>query len=213
MQKPVRTLSFPQNFSLGRLYARDEYVDELLIGEATGDLCVDADARLTLKIRTDVKLDLSSLTSFEPDSLFALSLANTQITDEQLKYVAHLSKLKSLYLQHTNLKGWGFVHLRGLTSLRNLSLWWTKVTDEYFIYLSELVSLEALNLSSTRITDHALSHLQNLAKLENLDLWGTNTGDKCLNYLKAMPSLTVLGLANTRITDAGLAHLSQLPLR
>src|SRR5262249_43065413 len=145
MQKPSRTLSFSQNCSLGRLYARDDYVEELLIGEAIGDLCVDADRLLTLKVRTDVKLDLSPLASLAPDSLFTLSLANSQITDEDLKHVGHLSELKSLYLQHTNLKGWGFVYLRDFALLKNLSLWWTKVTDEYFVNLSKLSSLEALN--------------------------------------------------------------------
>src|SRR6516225_3016032 len=103
MQNTHRTLSFPENYSLGRLYVKDEYVDELLIGEAKGSVLVGFDAHVTLKARTDIKLDLSPLSSLESDSLYSLSLANTQITDEQLKHVAHLNKLRSLHLQHTNL--------------------------------------------------------------------------------------------------------------
>src|SRR5262249_29708439 len=154
-----------------------EYVDELLIGEAKGPVSVEVDARVTLKVRTDLKLDLSPLASLDADSLYSLSLANTQVTDEQLKHLGHLNRLRALHLQHTNLKGWGFVHIKDFSYLRNLTFWWTKVTDEYFEYLSNLNSLEALNLSSTNITDQALSHLQDLPNLEDIDLWGTHAGD------------------------------------
>ncbi|WP_421021777.1 hypothetical protein, partial [Klebsiella pneumoniae] len=84
-------LSFPRDFSLGRLYIKDEYVDSLYIGDAQGEVPVPASEKLYLKIRTDCKVNLKPLSELAPDSLFSLSLANSQIDDAQLEHIGHLS--------------------------------------------------------------------------------------------------------------------------
>ncbi len=63
-------------------------------------------------------------------SLTRLYLRGTRITDDGLKHLIGLTKLKKLDLVETGITDAGLVHLRGLSSLKNLSLTKTRVTNE-----------------------------------------------------------------------------------
>jgi hypothetical protein len=111
------------------------------------------------------------------------------VTDEGLRHLAGLKKLKALALLYPEpgaIDGSGLAGLAGLTNL------------------------ESLELNHTDITDAALVHLRGLKKLKKLKLTETPVGDAGIKNLTGLNALDELWIENTQVTDAGLAHLKAL---
>jgi hypothetical protein len=108
--------------------------------------------------------DYSTLQS-RPD-VVVLQMANPDVTDETLDYLA------------------------GMAQLRNLDLNGTQITDEGLKRLADLPRLQELRLARTRITDAGfLTHLAPKESLRRLDLTGTAVKGKTKrDWKKAMPA-------------------------
>lgn len=141
------------------------------------------------------------------ESLEELDLSETIVTDESLKYLARLGRLRVLNLTFTDVTDAGLQHLNALDALEELDLMGTAVTGDTFKYLAKLKSLRSLRLAFTPVSDTGLKQLGGLQRLEYLDLMGTKVTDDGLEYLVGLGRLRFLRLVDTPITDAGLKHL------
>lgn len=120
--------------------------------------------------------------------LVGVQILNTPASDDDLRYLADLPSVHSVWLSRTKVTDEGLAHLAACPKLTFLTLDETAITDAGAAKLAELTRLESLSLSGTQITDAGLAHL---ARLRNLkQLW----------------------LRQTPITDAGYRQLqSALP--
>ncbi len=215
-QGKARILCFPEDRSMGMLQARDAGVhDDLFTGftefcEARGNVTVAPGKELILDPSREAARDLSPLTKLKTDDLYAIYCWQIPIDDEGLRYVAHLSGLKVLWLAYAPISDKGLSHLRGLKSLKSLLVMGTKVGDEGMAYLGDLDSLEYLNPRATNVTDHGLAHLSGLGSLKSIDLGYCKITDAGLEHLGRIETLESIDVSHSTITDAGIAHLKNL---
>ncbi len=93
--------------------------------------------------------------------VIVLQMANADVTDETLQYLA------------------------GIKQLRELDLSDTGITDASLIVVSKLPKLESLRLKNTKITDEGFrKHLMTPSGLLNLDLTGTDVASKTVREWK-----------------------------
>jgi len=239
-QADSHIIHFPSDRSMGTLYVLDldkrekrHYSDFKLLCEATGDVTVPAGKTLRLNLSKEGAEDLSPMSVIRPDDLSMLYCYRVEIADDQLKHISHLTGLKEIDLQGTNILGTGLRYLTKLKSLQGLNLKNTHVGDNELAYLSDLPSLKSLFLWGTptndagmvhvgKITslkvlllsrgvgDEGLSHLQSLTSLQHLCVYDPSITDKGLSYLAGMTQMESLHIAETQITNDGLLHLKQM---
>ena len=112
---------------------------------------------------------------------------NTQVSDETLKHLAKLPRLKSL----------------GIGAL--------ELTDSSLHLIAELPQVEHIVLRSPRLTDAGIAHLARLPRLKTLSIAGEQFSDQSIVALRAFPQLEWLTLNGGHMTNDGLAHLKHLP--
>jgi serine/threonine protein kinase/Leucine-rich repeat (LRR) protein len=105
--------------------------------------------------------------------LVELSLADTKITDEGLKWLIKLTHLTRLDLSKTSVKS-GVAQLANLSRLTDLNLADTQVTDQAIIRLANLPKLRWLHLTNTPISDAGIKELKSITTLEALNVKGTS---------------------------------------
>jgi hypothetical protein len=82
-------------------------------------------------------------------TLLAISLRSTKVSDDDLALIATIAQMGSLDLQGTAITDAGVAHLRGLPELRKLSLAHTKVTRLCALHLLECPRLVELDVSGS----------------------------------------------------------------
>ena len=105
-----------------------------------------------------------------------MELSRNNATDEDLKkFCEDNPDLEELDLGYcNNITDEGLKHLKGMKKLKKLDLWGCKITDEGLSYLEGLQSLEFLSLWGCKnITDEGLKHLEDM-ELKELYLYGCN---------------------------------------
>ncbi len=102
--------------------------------------------------------------------VLAVTLAGTEIQDQDLASLQGLPHLKELDLAHTG------------------------ITDAGLEQLAEFAALEELDLAGTGVTDAGLVHLEELPQLSRLGVQGTQTTEVGLSELAAaIPGLVIDG--------------------
>jgi hypothetical protein len=87
-----------------------------------------------------------------------LQMANADVTDETLKLISGMEKLRELDLNDSRVTDSGLKSLAGLTSLQRLYLRGTKITDAGFReHLMPLANLQRINLEQTAISDAVIA--------------------------------------------------------
>ena len=97
------------------------------------------------------------------------------LTDRSLNYLQHLHRLESLELScwdRSNFTDEGARQLSKLKRLKQLKLvGWDKLTDKGMGYFSQMTSLESLNLRfANKISDDGVDHLHSMKSLRELKL-------------------------------------------
>lgn len=229
----ARVVHFPKNRSLGKLEIQDADAERELtywfhwtgikgpkweyLCQARGDVHVPAGKRLSLFVNKTAWRDLSPLSKLRPNDLYKLSLYalptdRAKPGDKCMPHIVHLTGLKSLALDRTNVTDRGLKYLKKLPSLEYLGMP-GRVTDIGMAYVAELSSLKGLYFGSmgSRVTDAGLRHLAKLTALKELALWGEQMGDAGLIHLRDLPRLEYLFLCGSAFTDDGLVHLKDIP--
>jgi Leucine-rich repeat (LRR) protein len=142
-----------------------------------------------------------------------LTLSETGITNEQMKYLKPLRALRALELSREfSIGNAGMAVLKDLPALEYLDLD-TEVTDAGLKHVGQLPNLRWLRIRTGRIYGLGLAELANLPRLERLCIWGTSPiSDRHIKYLEGLTqlkSLTLWGIAD-RLTDASLASIGKL---
>jgi len=228
----ARVLRFPGDRPVGQIHVQNEGTGRKLaswfhwaginglpgtpwvyFGEAQGDVRVPAGTWVQLTVNVDSWHDLTWLTKLRPDDLYGLGFACTDQRvkpgDARLKSVTHLTGLKKLALDNTDVTDWGMKMLAGLPSLESLSLN-AKVTDRSIAHVASLSSLKRLYFpGDTKVTSAGLKHISRLTDLEELYL-GQGIGDAGLAHLRGLPKLKYLAVYGPGFTDAGIVHLAKM---
>ena len=141
-----------------------------------------------------------------------LFLNNQQISDDGLQYLRDLDRLESLAIQQCPItdQGLALARLDKKRSLMSLILTDTQITGEALNQLAGSEQLVVLVLDNNRLKDASLRHLTALKKLLVLDLHGNAISDDSLAYLSGLTELTTLLLQHTKLDGSGLHRLAPL---
>lgn len=157
-----------------------------------------------------------------------LSLDGAGISEQGMKSLLKLKKLKKINLMHTAIGDEGVVLLAGLPELRSVHVSYpfrrpsldrntfrisyddkVQITDRSLQALSGLVHLEELCLAETQLGDDGVKALQGLKKLRVLDLTDTKVTSKCFETLQKLTSLETLGLGGVKIDRKDIQELAE----
>jgi hypothetical protein len=126
-QRVVKSLNF-SDADLGSLYdLEDVSADGALWLRATGLVEVPESARLLLSNHGGSS-NLSALARFLPDDLWEIDLMYSDVRDEDLEHIAHLTGLRRLDLSMTRTTDAAIPYLEGLHGLEWLGLFNTKIS-------------------------------------------------------------------------------------
>jgi hypothetical protein len=139
-----------------------------------------------------------------------LDASGLHFGDAELRHVARLKNLRTLYLDDTEITDAGMGHLKGLTELDVLALHGTNINGEGLANLSALPKLRVLNLSNCPITDDSLAHIKGLTSLETLAFRDTKITDRGFAHLAGLTKMIVMNIDRCRITGASLKHLARM---
>jgi hypothetical protein len=145
--------------------------------------------------------------------LTSLSLRQEgRLTDEALKSIANLPRLKALALDSyvgTERLGWmrfsaaGVRQLKELKELESLRLVGQEVPADALAF----PKLTSLSLGHSAVDDDAAVKIGELRELRNLELTYCAIGDAGLKSIAALPELLRLNISSSQITDAGIERL------
>ena len=135
-----------------------------------------------------------------------------QMTDEILADVARVGGIVGLRLNGSRgVTDEGIRHLAGMTKLKLLDLSGTSITDSGLEVLRHLPALENLSLAGTAISDTGARELAHCDSLVRLDLGWTRTGDGAVRALAGKRALTHFS-SGVGVTDAGIPSLHEIPV-
>lgn len=135
---------------------------------------------------------------------------HADLADRDLIYLQDLPQLEELDLSGMPVTDESMKHVGRLTKLRWCNLAVTKISDAGLAELVELDQLEFLDLRGTPIGDAGLIHLQQLPRLWELRLVSPNITAGGLHHLKEIPSLRELWVNSEQMTDAWLEVLAEM---
>lgn len=129
-----------------------------------------------------------------------LLLSNTEITDEGLRSVGHIERLRSLTVSKTNIKGPGLLHLRARIRLRKLDLGFNEINEDYIHLLMKVERLEQLLMVNCNLSDRGIKILATLPSIRKLVLNQNNRiTDAC------MPALIASRVGRLELIDTGVS--------
>ncbi len=137
----------------------------------------------------------------------------TPITDDDLREIARLGHLESLWLDHLSVRERGLRRLPGLRQWNSLAIW--EITRKsYRDENSENSFFEFYDIGiwhpRSQITDAGLECLKRLSRLQVLSLNGVHITDAGMEHLGELRQLRYLSVFAPAVTDAGLKHLERL---
>ena len=140
-------------------------------------------------------------------NLEALDLVYCPVTDEGLRQMQGLTKLRRLLLRDALISDEGLRSLSGLVNLEQLDLGGTKITDVGIAYLRGMTKLKKLNLQGAALTDVGIRHVINMTDLEELNLYGTKVTNVGVEVLNGLKHLSLVDLRYTQVNRAGVDRL------
>lgn len=213
LKKKTRTIAFPSDCSIGKLYIHKPYMlsnfpNESECKEAQGQISIPEGLEVSLHITEEYPYGLYPLSQLKPSNLDGLLIHHTQVNDLELKHLGPLTKLRELYLIGCcKITGNRFLYLQELISLEWLFVTHSPISDEGLEHLHMLPLLDVLHLTGTKISNAGLLHLGKMGSLRSLDLSQTVINDAGLKYLGELKNLSRLNLSYTSVTEAGIIRL------
>jgi RNA polymerase sigma factor (sigma-70 family) len=149
---------------------------------------------------------------------FGLDLAQTKLSDADLKQMAHLTSLASLSLWKTQVSDTGLKTLAKMKDLRWLDLSETRVVGPGLRELASLRKLSTLFLDTNQLTDANLRILRDIGLLHAVVPGGRkfssstrfDQSDEKVARPHSAAEVTWFDLHGTKVTDAGVNELTVL---
>lgn len=158
----LRSVHFPEDFSLGGLYAiyrtgnmSGWWEDKL--GEARGTVEVVADCNLHILVNP--RADLRAFNRLGANDIQSLDFRLCDINDNDLETISHLTGLRYLALSERHITDAGLASLRNLLYLHTLDLGGTLVSDYGLARLKHLGDLRKLYVDSTHVSGAGAAEL------------------------------------------------------
>lgn len=147
-------------------------------------------------------------------SIMALDLSKSDVSDSGVAYAAELKNLQTLVLFMDGLSGSFLKPLSRLKHFRKLDLRRNSITAENLRFISGSSSLEYLDVSQNGLNDASVRSLGGAVSLRCLILAGNHAvSDSGLLALRGLKNLRYLDLINTGATLRGVTALKGLPLK
>jgi hypothetical protein len=162
-------------------------VPALLYADEAEDKAVEALKRVGARVRVDKKSGTATKVDF----------ARKPVSDDQLKHLADLPKLREINL--------GGVYLRGSDNVFAPR----QITDKGLKHVAGLTELRSLMLDGTHVTDAGMKHLAGLKNLQTLVLSGTKVTDAGMKELAGLKKLSSVMVDKTKVTTRGAAVLKK----
>jgi Leucine Rich repeat len=132
------------------------------------------------------------------DGVANVDLGRKKITDNDLKTISALKKVKDLNIggpiqksvgdkviyEPKQITDAGLKHLAGWTDLQELTLEGTHITNEGLKHLAGMKKLQRLILSDTKVTDDGMEHLTKLTALKDVQIFNTKVTETGVGVLK-----------------------------
>ena len=147
------------------------------------------------------------LSSFYSAPVVAVRLRQPLVTDDELRPLADLPRLRVVSIYGPQITDEGLKHLASAHELEDLDLIMTKETDATLRMAATFPSLRRAFFSSRSVTDEGVRSLGRLKKLKRLHLMGREITDRALAHIESIPALEMLTLQDTQVTDEGVAKL------
>ena len=142
-----------------------------------------------------------------PENLTQLSLSDTLLTNNAVRYLASMSKLQELTIARTpgiqdpDLQLWSKLPLRRLNILE------VPIGDNSLTRLETSTELQELTISECAITDNALMRLPRFPQLRKLNIGGNSITDSGINQLSFL-DLELLAIHETETTALAAATVA-----
>ncbi|MBI2434541.1 MAG: hypothetical protein HYV26_16910 [Candidatus Hydrogenedentes bacterium] len=184
----ARTVSFPADRTLGRVFVRDwtpaGTADWQELAAARGGVAVPEGKEAKLEVDYESAEDISALASLRPDDLQSLGLTGPNVTDETMGHVGAMTGLRGLNLLHTAITDVGMEKLANLRELREVQLTNINAGDSGFKVFQNLPRLRRLVINQANISNESLPLLRSLVSLRQLHLQGTKISREALVSLR-----------------------------
>ncbi len=135
---------------------------------------------------------------------------NGKLTDKGLEQLAGLKQLEVFSFVGTGMQGHAYAKFEGFTKLTRVSHRGSSIDDEGIQQLCEhLPNLDSLSLAHAKFTDAGALHLAKLSKLKSLEIGSRNATPACIGSLKTLP-LESLQLGDGLDASSGFAEVTAL---
>lgn len=156
--------------------------------------------------------DLKKIVDENPN-LIELTLTGTKITDNGVRHLTQLKKLKKVRISKTAISNEVGESLAKISTLEDIDVSQTDFGNDGLAALKLLPRLKRLNLYTTKINDNGLDVLKNFASAKTivwLNIDQCPLTDAAIAKLVPLEHLEWLHLGRTELTDFGLDDLTQL---
>jgi hypothetical protein len=153
--------------------------------------------------------DLEVLRALPKLQTFTLGGKNPKVSDQGLRRIGTLTRLKWLGLHRAGITDEGLVHLKRLNNVAYLSLSGCKIDGSGLRHIQDL-PIQTLDLNYTNLIADKLAHVTAMKSLTGLSFTNTPVTDDGLIQIRGLTNLRRLGLEETAISDRGLVHLEGL---
>ncbi|MDX2107652.1 MAG: protein kinase [Candidatus Melainabacteria bacterium] len=176
------------------------------------DLIVLKNKRVNVAYLDHGAFDGSGLQYLNPDTLTYLSIKNSGVKSENLKYLRSMKLLRTLQIGSPFISDDALKNLQGLSSLEFLNLRSDKITNSGIKNLESL-PIQEFSIQSIGITDEVTNSLQKMKNLQILHLLKTSVGADIGVRVAQISKLNELYLAGTsKLSAASFKALSKLNL-
>ena len=138
-------------------------------------------------------------------NMLILTLAHTELSQQQIRRVANLQQLRYLCLTGTNLRNEDVLRWPVLPNLQVLRLDDTNVDREALPYITRLPSLVELRVKG--LNEMGIETLAEIENLSRLTLQNSHITLQCIDSLAKMKNLTRLRFDHCQIDDGVLAMI------
>ena len=131
---------------------------------------------------------------------------NDQVKDEDLAMLAHFPYLNKLDVSYTeHISNDGMKHVAQVPRLRELIIAGTQIGDDGIKHLAKMDGLVHVCMDQTKVTDKVVQHIKNWPDVRQLHFIGTNFTDAGLKQLLLIKNLRLkeLYLGGTKVSKDG----------
>lgn len=211
---PKRTLHFPKR--MGKLYVLKVSADcsfnrQRPIGDAFGIVEIPANTYVLLDVSYEGLQNVSFFKYLKANDLEAISLANDgsgySIGDNVMGAISHLTGLRYLNIEQSDISDKGIGKISGFKELRSLNVSHSLVTPRSAKIVGTFSKLYSLEMDGLKIDDRAIADLAGLKELRSGFFRGGVITAAGVKSMKDWNKLIFLRLTNNKFGDAGAASL------